>query len=227
MKRYELVFIDLDETLLDFKRAEREALELSFAGRGLAAGERVVLEYEEINRTVWAALERGEIDQESLKVERFRLLFGRMGLGLDPAAFSADYLRELGKGAYPLPGAVETCAWLAERYTLVAVTNGIGEVQRARLAASPIGTLLDAVAISGEAGCSKPDPGIFEYACGLAGMHERERMIMVGDSLASDMRGGANFGIDTCWYNPDGAPNPSGPRPTHEIRGLGELRNIL
>jgi len=227
MKRYELIFIDLDETLMDFRKAERQALGLSFARFGLAFSESSVIEYEEINSAVWRRLEKGELDQETLKVERFRLLFGRLGAKTDPAAFSSAYLEALGKGAFLLPGAEEACAYLSRRYTLVVVTNGIKEVQRARIHASPIEPYLSALVISEEAGSSKPDPAIFQWACDSLGLQDKGRMMMVGDSLSSDIQGGVNFGIDTCWFNPSGAANGTVLRPTLEIRKLSEIKNLL
>ena len=227
MKRYELVFIDLDETLLDFYQAEKQALRLSFGQFGLEYSERAVLEYEEINAGVWRKLEQGGIDQETLKVERFRLLFERMHAEADPAAFSAAYLQEPGKGVFLLPGAEETCAYLRGRYMLVAVTNGIKDVQRARIHGSPLEQYFSALIISEEAGSSKPSPAIFEHACAGLGFTDKAAMIMVGDSLSSDIRGGINFGIDTCWFNPGSKANDSGLQPTYEIKALPELKTLL
>ncbi len=227
MKRYEVVFMDLDETLLDFCQAEKQALRLSFSQFGLEYSERAVLDYEELNAGVWRKLERGEIDQETLKVERFRLLFNRMQADVDPAAFSALYLQELGKGVFLLPGAVETCGYLSGKYALAVVTNGIKEVQRSRIGRSPLEPYFSALVISEEAGSSKPAPAIFEYACAKLDFHDKDSMIMMGDSLSSDIRGGVNFGIDTCWFNPGSKANDSGLQPTYEIQTLSELMTIL
>lgn len=229
MKHYEVVFIDLDETLLDFYQAEKQALRLAFGQFGLAYSERAVLEYDEINAGVWRKLERGEIDQETLKVERFRLLLNRLHADADPAAFSALYLQELGKGVFLLPGAEETCAYLGGKYALVVVTNGIKDVQRSRIGRSPLEPYFSELIISEEAGSSKPAPAIFEYACRKLGFSDKDKdtMIMVGDSLSSDIRGGANFGMDTCWFNPGLRANDSGLQPTYEIQALPELRTIL
>ena len=109
----------------------------------------------------------------------------------------------------------------------VVVTNGIKEVQRSRIGRSPLEPYFSDLVISEEAGSSKPSPAIFEHACARLGFHDKDRMIMVGDSLSSDIRGGVNFGIDTCWFNPGSKANDSGLRPTYEIRELSELRTIL
>ena len=227
MKTYGLVFIDLDETLLDFRSAARRAVTLTFGRFGLEADEEAIARYEEINASVWKRFENGEISQERLKVERFELLFRSLGLDADPVPVSAYYLERLAEGTVPVPHAERACAYLSAKYPFVVVTNGIKEVQYARIAASPIGGYVSDVVVSGEVGLGKPDPAIFELAAGRQGYSDRDGMIMIGDSLSSDIRGGAAYGIDTCWYNPSGAPNDAGPRPTHEIRSLAELEGIL
>lgn len=227
MKRYEVVFIDADETLFDFKRAEAHALAQSFARFGLEPSQAALLAYEEINKGLWAALERGETDQASLKVERFRLLFERLGANVDAAIFSAAYIEWLSKGTFLLEGAEEACRYLAGKYELAIITNGIAEVQRPRIGNSAIAGLVKAVIISEEARCGKPSAGIFEYACDAIDRRDKDGMIMVGDSLSSDILGGLNFGIDTCWANLASAANETGIRPTYEIRRLAELKDIL
>lgn len=266
MKRYRAILFDVDETLFDFKRAERAALAAAFADRGIACGLSEMETYEAINKDIWKRLERGEIDQETLKIERFRLLFESLGLtgavrtpgsavqapgassgaaspepgrafgtpggaadAIDPATFSAFYLARLGEGSFLLPGAEDICRYLSGKYRLAIVTNGLKEVQRPRIAASPIAGLFDAVSISEEAGGGKPGPAIFDRAFTLLGLSAEDKgaALMIGDSLSSDIQGGVNYGIDTCWYNPSKAPNPTGPRPTYEIGDLAELRDIL
>jgi 2-haloacid dehalogenase len=227
VKEYELVLLDADETLFDFRRAEGYALEGAFAQFGLEYTESAFRDYDAINKGLWAALERGETDQASLKVERFRLLFERRGAGPDAALFAEAYVGWLSRASFLLEGAEEACEYLAGKHTLAIVTNGIKEVQRARLEASAIRRFIDHIVISEEAGCSKPGAGIFEYACAKAGFRDKAGMIMVGDSLGSDIKGGIDFGIDTCWVNLVGAANETLFRPTFEIRRLAELRDIL
>jgi 2-haloacid dehalogenase len=228
MKRYELVFLDLDETLMDFKAAEKAALASSFEEFGLELSVETVQLYEARNSALWKALERGEMDQERLKVERFRQVFGELGWAVDPAAFSAVYIEFLSHGIYPLPQAEETCAWLASRYRLAIVTNGIAAVQYPRILDSGIAPYIEAIIVSEEAGCGKPNPAIFDYACKRLGFYDKAAMLMVGDSLVSDIQGAVNFGIDSCWLNATGKPSPQeGPQPNFEISRLSELRELL
>jgi 2-haloacid dehalogenase len=228
MKSYELVFIDLDETLMDFKAAERSALESSFREFGLELAEATIQLYEVKNTALWQALERGEVNQEQLKVERFRQVFQELGWAVDPATFSAVYIEFLSHGIYPLAQAEETCAWLASRYRLAIVTNGIAAVQYPRILDSGIAPYIEAIIVSEEAGCSKPNPAIFEFGCKRLGFHDKTAMLMVGDSLVSDIQGAVNFGMDSCWLNGSGKPvPPEGPQPTYEIGSLAELRQLL
>jgi YjjG family noncanonical pyrimidine nucleotidase len=228
MKCYEIVFLDLDETLMDFKAAEQAALASSFEEFGLQLSSETIRLYEARNTTLWKALERGEIDQERLKVERFRQVFQELGWPVDPATFSAVYIEFLSHGIYPLPQVEETCAYLSERYRLAIVTNGIAGVQYPRILDSGIAQYIEAIIVSEEAGFSKPNPAIFEYGCKRLGFHDKAAMLMVGDSLVSDIQGAVNFGIDSCWLNVAGKPVPQdGPQPSYEIGSLAELRNIV
>jgi 2-haloacid dehalogenase len=228
MKHYELVFMDLDETLMDFKAAEQSALARSFDEFGLVLSASTVALYEARNSALWKALERGEIDQERLKVERFRQVFQELGWPVDPAVFSAVYIEFLSQGIYPLPQAEEVCAYLGLRYRLAIVTNGIAAVQYPRILNSGFAQYMEAIIVSEEAGCGKPNPAIFDYGCNRLGFHDKEAMLMVGDSMASDIQGAVNFGIDSCWLNATGKPAPQdGPQPSYVISKLEELRNLL
>lgn len=227
MKRYGLIFMDADETLFDFVRAEAFALSSAFGEAGLSFDESAAQLYDAINKDCWRRFERGELDQATLKTERFGLLFASLGLEVDPARFGRSYLAWLARASFLLEGAEEVCAYLAGRYRLVLLTNGIAGVQRPRFAASSIRRFFEAIVISGEVGYAKPDPRIFDCACDLVGFHDKSRILMVGDSLSSDIAGGAAFGIDTCWFNPRGLPRVPGLDPSYETAELSGLRTIL
>ena len=227
MKRYDVVFLDADGTLFDFRRAEEFALERAFGEAGLELTRETALAYDRINSGLWKRLERGEMDQARLRTERFRLLFLELGLGADSTAFAETYIRWLSRGSFLIEGALEACEYLSRDYILSIVTNGIREVQLARIGASPLHPFLRDIAISEEAGCGKPDPRFLSFACARIGFSDKSRMIIVGDSLSSDIKGGIDFGIDTCWANFDQDANGSGLEPTYEISRLAELRRIL
>jgi len=251
---YELILLDADGTLLDYDRAERHAIETTFRDFGLGFSDQILARYRAVNDALWKELERGNTTSAELRVERFRRLLAEIceaaqesgsaqasaqtpapGIAPVPAAAPAPdaatlsrcYLRHLAEGSYVIDGAEDICRYMAQRYTLAILTNGIAEVQRSRLSKSVLRDIIPHVIISEEVGLSKPDPRIFEYAMDMLGHPRRETVLMVGDSLSSDIRGGVNAGIHTCWYNPDGATCREDLAPTYEIRALHELRLLL
>ncbi len=226
MKAYDHILMDADDTLFDFRKAELCALAETFALYGIPFEAELLKAYDAINAGLWKALEQGTLTQEALRTERFRLLFEALGIPEDSGAFSDSYVTALGRGTFLLPDAEPVMAALSRRCRVTILTNGIAAVQRARISGSAIAPYVHALVISEEAGCSKPSPAIFAHALKTAGIQDKNRVLVVGDSLTSDIRGGADAGLDTCWYNPSGAPAPAGLQPTHTIRRLTELLSL-
>jgi YjjG family noncanonical pyrimidine nucleotidase len=226
--RVEVILFDADGTLFDFHRAERHALAQTMARFDLAFDDdRHPALYTTINRDLWRQLEQGMLTAATLKIERFRRFLGACEVTPGPEDFSGEYLRQLATASHLLDGAEALVAAIRPRFTLGIVTNGLAEVQRPRLARSPIGPLFDTVVVSDELGVAKPDARIFEHALRLLQHHDRETVLMVGDSLESDIQGGLNAGLQTCWFNPSGAVNGTAINPTFEIAHLLELRDRL
>jgi 2-haloacid dehalogenase len=225
--RYDWVFCDADGTLFDYEAGEAAALEGAFAACGLAFDPAIGSLYSEINGAIWREYELGEITQAVLKAERFRRLFAELGMTADPEEFSRRYLEILGRQTALLDGAEEVVGALAKDVNLLLITNGLTSVQRPRFAASSIGGFFAEIVISEEEGVAKPDPAIFEIAFERIGRPRKERVLMVGDNLGSDIQGGVNHGIDTCWFNPTGAANGHRVEPTFEIDRLGQLAEIV
>lgn len=224
--KYEVILFDADDTLFDYGMAESRALYKAFAHFGLPAGaQEYGASYQEINRALWKDLEQGRISSALLRVERFNRLFAAHQLELSPEAFSEAYLRFLGEGTFLIEGAVELCEELS-CCRLAIITNGIKDVQRSRIQGSPLSEVFEQIIISEEAGCQKPETGIFDYAFAKLGISDKSKVLIVGDSLTSDIQGGIGFGIDTCWFNPLGKTGDPGIRPTYEIRALSELPAI-
>lgn len=225
---YKLILADADDTLFDFSRTERSAVERTFAG--IDAGmpqEDLIAEYHRINKKLWKEVEEGTMDTKRLRSERFRRLFDELSLPYSAVEFGEQYIRYLSEGTDLLEGAEELCRKWSAQCPLVIVTNGIADVQRARIEHSAIRGYISGLIISEEIGTSKPDPRMFEAAFACVGHTEKMSAVMIGDSLSSDILGGMNFGIDTCWYNPKGMPNTLGKEPTYEIKTLKELKNII
>ena len=189
--RYRWLLFDADGTLFDFERAETNALARTFAQFDLPLASDLQDTYRVINQQCWQALERGELTPEALQTRRFELLFVAEGIAGDAEAFSAAYLENLAQAADLLDGAAEVLAALRDRYRFAIITNGLAAVQHGRLARSTIRADIAALIISEEVGSAKPAPGIFDAAFAAMGDPARAEVLLIGDSLTSDIRGGA------------------------------------
>ena len=227
MRRYDYVLFDADHTLYDFDRAERRALEQTLTEHGYPFNAETEGLYRSINNALWNRLNRGEIRQDWLLVERFAAFCRALGRQDDPEALNRDYLDHLAQGGDLLPGAEELCRALAPHYTLALVTNGVGSAQRGRFARSPLHTLIPWLFISGEIGYAKPHPAFFQAVLDKLGVSDRSRVVMVGDNILTDIGGGKAAGLDTIWYNPWGLDHRDGIDPTWEVSSYGQIRAIL
>ncbi|MBQ9783247.1 MAG: YjjG family noncanonical pyrimidine nucleotidase [Clostridia bacterium] len=202
--KYDTVLFDADGTLLDFHRSERESLVEALRQIGVTPTDKIVAEYSQINDSLWKLLERGEIEKSVLFYHRFELLFEQFGIHADPKQVAEDYMERMCSKGYLLEGADALCARLQGKVRLYIVTNGTGFIQRGRCAVSGLGQYFEDSFISDVIGVEKPHRAFFEYVAAHIPDFDPEKTLIVGDSLTSDMQGGVNFGIDTCWYNPDG-----------------------
>lgn len=229
MSKIKVVLWDIDGTLLNFEAAEKAAIRKCFAIHGLGECTEEMLDcYKEINRGYWQKLERGELSKPEILVGRFRDFFAGFGLDTEKAeAFNADYQVRLGDTVCFEDNAVEVILALKGRVKQYAVTNGTRTAQRRKLSNSGLDQLLEKAFISDEIGVEKPGIGFFEAVWKSIGRFAKEEVLIVGDSLTSDMQGGKNAGITTCWYNPAKAPNTPGLLPDYEIRNLKEILEII
>jgi len=225
--RYEWMFLDADGTLLDYDAAERAALSESLRQIGVPYDDAHLQTYRLHNAELWEKLERAEVTRDTLQSERFRRLFDAFAIDADPSAFNARYLENLGHRADLIPGARAVLDAVRNHVELLLITNGFSRVQRSRLAHSGLLPLFASIVISEEVGSAKPDAAMFDAALRAAGAPRRETVLMVGDSLSSDIRGGIACGLDTCWYNPARAARPPDVHPTYEIGQLRQLANIV
>lgn len=214
--RYRRILMDIDDTIFDFQPGNRNAVNQLMAELGLSSPG-VYDEYEAINSACWRALERGEMTQEILHVERFRRFLATKNRQDDPARVAGRFAELLGQQAIPLPNALETLRAIAAEREVVLLTNGITVIQKRRLTCSGIGDWVHGVVISQEVGCSKPEPEIFEIALGDL---RPEEALMIGDGIQSDVLGANRAGVDMCWYNPKGKALPEGMHAEYEVRDI-------
>jgi len=224
---YSWIVFDADGTLFDFGHAERSALTRTLGFFGIRLTPEIHAAYNDISANLWATFERGGIDSQRLRVARFEQLIGEFQLDVDPADVSDHYIHSLGSESRLLPDAEAIVEHLAADFGLLLATNGIADVQRRRFAGSSIRPYFADVVISDEIGVAKPDPGYFDEAFARMGNPARSEVLMVGDSLSSDISGGAEYGIDTCWFNPDNLHNGTQSRPTYVIHKLTDLLDIV
>ena len=225
--KYTWVLFDADGTLFDFEKAEIAALESTLAQFGAHASPEHLPVYRDINKQLWRDLEKGRITPEALRTRRFELFFEAIGAHYDPADFSDRYLGNLAGGVELVDGATETVRALHGKAGMLVITNGLREVQRSRLAKSTLRDYFSGIVISEEVGVAKPHARIFDVAFERMGGPRKGDVLIVGDSLTSDIAGGNDYGIDTCWFNPSARSREVAVESTYEIRRLAELVEIV
>lgn len=225
MIRY--VLFDVDDTLLDFGKAEAAAIRKTFERIGIPVTDELIRRYSEINAQQWSRFEKGEITREKLLTERFDILFSELGINVPSEMAQASYEYLLGIGHYFVDGAPELLEALKGKYELYIVSNGTASVQDSRLESAGIAPYFKDIFISERLGADKPSKEFFDLAFSRIEGFERDKAIIVGDRLSSDILGGINAGIKTCWFNPKGLPVSGDIRPDCEIHALCELPELL
>lgn len=225
--RFDCILFDADGTLLDFDRSEEQSLRQMLADFGIACTPQIAERYQRINLALWKALERGEVSKEELQSRRFAALFQEFGLTANGNEANRRYLAYLSESGLLLPGAEEVCRALAAKLPLYIVTNGVGATQRKRMAKSGIADCFGALFISEEIGVPKPHKAYFDVVLSKIGATDCRRVLLVGDSLTSDMQGGINANLCTCWYNPIRQPVPRQMNIDLEITALTELYGYI
>ncbi|NOX31982.1 MAG: noncanonical pyrimidine nucleotidase, YjjG family [Actinobacteria bacterium] len=224
---YRTILWDLDHTLLDSEASERLALAETLQSANVADQPSVATIYRRINGGLWARVETGELSPNEVKTLRFEQLVRECDLDADPLVMANSFAAGMGRFGDLYPGAQQALrSALDNSETMALVTNGVGDIQRARVARLGISSLFDALIISGEIGCSKPGAAIFDATFELLGV-DPGGAVMIGDSISSDMRGGFDYGLDTIWFNRRGAAPPTEIAITHTVASLGQLASLL
>lgn len=228
MSKFEIVLWDVDQTLLDFEKSQDYALKFSFKKFGMEADENVLSRYAAINDAYWKRLEKGEVTKTELLTGRFDTLFKELLIThITASDFGPVYQEALGSVFYFCDDAFQLCRKLKGKVRQYAVTNGVSKTQRNKLRLSGLDQILDDIFVSEELGYPKPYAEYFEECFKKIPDFQREKAIIVGDSLSSDIKGGNNVGISCCWYNPRGKVNDTGLRVDYEISNLWEVEEIL
>jgi 2-haloacid dehalogenase len=214
-KHYPWLFFDADGTLFDYNRAEAIAFRKAFEILEFQFEDSYLDTYQKINRELWKALERHEVTPAVLRLRRFELLLESLQLTGSADELNVAYVEQLGLCTDLIDGAYELLETLSRTSRIAIVTNGLEAVQRSRLMHSSIYPFITHLIISEEVGAAKPHPAFFDAAFARTGQPARSEVLIIGDSLTSDIQGGVNYGIDTCWYN------------RYELRSLRELLEVV
>ncbi len=226
--KYEVLIFDADETLFDFKKSEKEAFKNTMLQFNIHYDENYHFNiYHDVNEAIWKEFEQGLITQEKLKTERFRRFANQIRMDLKEKELAFAYMEHLGDASFLYDGCEELIEYLSLSYRLCIVTNGLSLVQNKRIRKSGIANFFDTVVISEEISIAKPNPGIFEYALQQMSYSDKSKVLVIGDSLSSDIQGGINFGVDTCWYNPKQHKNDTLLQPTYEVVDYSALKSLL
>lgn len=222
----EFLFLDMDDTILDFKLAEHNALRSTLRQFGIEPTDPVCSRYSQINQWHWEALERGELTRPQVMVGRFETLFREMGVGGDAAACSRCYMDNLANGHDFLPDALEAVERLSKRYKLYLATNGTKTVQTKRIQQAGLQKYFENIFISQDIGVEKPSAAYFQGCFAQIPGFDPKKAMIVGDSLTSDIQGGINAGIATCWVNPNHKVSVT-VQPDYQIGSITQLESLL
>lgn len=223
----EFLLLDLDDTILDFHKAERIAVAKTLKDFGVEPTDAVLSRYHIINLQHWQRLEKGELTRDQVQEGRFRVLFEELGREADPVAVTRAYEHNLGIGHYFLPGAEAAVQSLHKKYRLFLASNGTASVQHSRLTSAGLYPYFEKVFVSQNIGFNKPSRDYFDACFAQIPGFDPQKAMMVGDSLTSDILGGINAGIKTCWVNPTHAPARADIQPDYEIENLSQLEEVL
>lgn len=226
MKKYTTLYFDLDNTLLDFSAAEHKAIRKLFTLHNLPISDEKIAKYSAINLTWWQRFEKGEIKKHEIYSGRFSEYLLFYGLNGDPVKMAEDYFDFLSEGYDLIDGADSALKYIkAQGYTVCITTNGMSRTQYRRIENCNIKQFFDYIFVSEDAGHQKPETEYFDYVMTNTPEKDKSKILVIGDSMSSDILGGINFGVDTCWLNPKGSSGIY--KSTYEITNIMQICDIL
>lgn len=225
MKKYTTLLFDADDTLLDFKKCESVAFKKMIIERGLPLEEGDDVLYSRINQSFWEKFERGEIPKSAISVGRYEEFFRVKGIKTDFVAAAKTYEGLLSEQHIMIDGALALLEELCKNYDIYIITNGTDYIQKKRLTESGIARYIKGTFISETVGSPKPEKQYFDYVLNNISEKNKSKILVIGDSMTSDILGGIKAGVDTCWYNPLGKKAKY--TPIYEINDLYDIKKVL
>jgi YjjG family noncanonical pyrimidine nucleotidase len=220
------ILFDLDNTLLDFDAGAGHALNATLQDYGFENSRELTASYHQINHRCWQKFEEGEIDIPTLKKLRFTIFVEENDLKVNPDTMNRHYLDLLSRQIEEITGARQLLDQTSQKFKLALVTNGFAEVQRPRIHHSGLQRYFEHIVISEEIGANKPATAFFDHTFSLLGQPDPQEVMIIGDSLSSDIKGGSDYGIKTCWFNPKKLENQGTLRPDHTVSSLHHISGI-
>jgi len=228
MSKFTTILWDVDGALLDFLYSQRHAITKCFHTIGREITDEMIARYSQINDMFWKRLELGEITKAELLPGRFVQLFEEYGIhGVDVEAFRQEYQKELGNVYCYIDDSLNICKSLSGKVKQYVVTNGVTSTQQNKLKLAGFSDVMEELFISEQIGAPKPHKEYFDYCLAHIEEQDKSKILLVGDSLSSDIKGGVLAGIPTCWYRPEGTVNPSEYIPDYEISNLHQIYDVL
>lgn len=226
--KYKTLLFDADETLLDFRSAERNALKITFSAHGIDADNRLLDAFSEVNSALWRRFEKNEIEKSDIMNSRFKNTLSLFSIPYSKdMGLEEDYREALSLGHELMPHAEEVCRTLSEHFDMYIITNGLCTTQTRRLSDSGLMRYFSDFFVSEKIGAQKPEPEYFARVLSEIGARDKSEILVIGDSCSSDINGGIFSGLDTCFFNPRAIPPSSVAPPTYTIADLRELYAIL
>lgn len=227
VKEYKTILFDIDDTLFDFNKDQKKAFKEAIKEIGYICTDKMYEDYNRINLSMWESLNQGKIKLEELFTKRFKIFFEKYKINQDEKDFDKILTKMFQKTGTPIKGTIEVLEKIKEKYELVIVSNGPKRQQYHRLQNADFLKYFSQIFISEEIGFNKPDINFFKVVFSNIANKEKSKILIIGDSISSDIIGGKIAGIDTCWYNPNNIENKTDIKPNYEIKDLEELLTIL
>ncbi len=222
-----ILFIDLDNTLIDFNECARHSIINAFKELGFDYSPVVFDTFIEENVKIWKRLERGEITKPELRANRWNIILARLGIDFDGTILEEMFENGVAQGAYAVEGAYELLDYLQDKYEMYIVSNGFRFVQESRLKIGNFNKYFKDIFVSEDIGIPKPAKEFFDYCFESLGNPDKKDIMLIGDSLTADIKGGCDYGIDTIWFNKNGEENFFPVKPTYTVNKLSDIKNIL
>jgi YjjG family noncanonical pyrimidine nucleotidase len=220
------ILVDIDNTLLDFNACTLKAMKECFSEYGLSYKEEYYDVFRRINNAMWEEVEKGTLTVPRLYEIRWNTIFSELGIVADGISFEKKFHWYIETGYEKVEGAEELLSYLSEKYYVAAASNAPFEQQKGRLFSAGLLPFIKELFVSEKIGAQKPSPEFFDHCIGVLGI-PRDEIIIIGDSISADIKGGIAAGIKTCWFNPSAQVRPEGVNPDFEVSSLEAIKNIL